>query len=272
MKNKKASIFALGMVLAMIIFMSISWYSFTKTNTNIENEFDTIIIVNSYKNQKNMFSFYLNDAAKLASSQAFYEIAEEAAIDKNQQCNIYDNHLVWSQNCKPEFELVKKNFIEKYNKTLYNFTEKYPKPSFDIKPIESIELYHTLDLENSIIKTDLSEKIYFMEKQTNFAIYNLTYQFKPSTTLNLTSQEIVLEDFIDIYEEINNAVENCKNEENPVSCIKNENLVFERWIFNLEKKVSYLTFEFKTKKSFFFENIEKEEKFEPIILKFAIHI
>ena len=127
-QNKKASIFALGMVLGVIILMGIAWYGFAATNKNIYKGIKIIDPLN-YKNLKDNFALYLNESAKLSASQSFYEIAKETAIDKeNPGCNIYSgkDYIIWSQECKPEQKIIEEMFIKYYNKSFNILLQEYP--------------------------------------------------------------------------------------------------------------------------------------------------
>ncbi len=263
-QNKKASIFALGMVLGVIILMGIAWYGFAATNKNIYKGIKIIDPLN-YKNLKDNFALYLNESAKLSASQSFYEIAKETAIDKeNPGCNIYSgkDYIIWSQECKPEQKIIEEMFIKYYNKSFNILLQEYP-----LIDTEKIEYNHILE-ENQINSFASLEKIKTTKKAV-FATYNVSYEFDPSTNLDIKKQEIHLEDFISIYQKTTNQIKICKEEENQLDCIK-KNLEFERWIFYVDKEGSFFIFEFKTKKYFFFENVDGRERFNPLKLNFAI--
>ena len=288
MLGKKAGVFAIGMVLGMIIFMSLTWYSFLTTNKKISVEIAGSTTIANNKNTIDNLVFYIDEAKKLAASQAFYEIAKEWAIDLNvedsaQECKMYNEYIIWSQNCKPEQEKIEAVFIKKYNESFYNLLNqyllnRYHKENLNISDLNYFDYVYTLEGEK-IISSATIKTLSAIEK-ANFATYNISYNFDPSTTLDLKKQEISLNEFESIYQETNSVIEECKalenNEENSeteiLSCIKSRiknSLEFKKWIVEVKKEGSFLIFELKTKKYFFF-TLDNEGKFSPITLAFAI--
>ncbi len=270
MKNKKAGIFAVGMVLGMIIFIGIAWYAFSSTNKNINSGIE-ISDATNYKNLQNTFSFYMNGVAKLSSTQSFYDIAKQAAINKeNSNCNVYSekNYFMWSSDCKPEQQFIEDLFVEKYNQSFYDFLQKYPESGFESGfELQKIEYIH--NLEEEIIKSTAPIKVLKTEKATAFATYNISYNLNPIINLNLSEQEIYLDDFIDIYHTTNLAVQECKEQQNPEICIKNK-LNFKRWTTKIQKSSSNFIFELKTNKYFFFKDSEGRQDFKQIKLNFVM--
>ena len=252
-KNKKAGIFAAGMVLAMLIFMSAAWFAFSTTNEKIGVEFRAINYLENLKNEQIKFKIYSEDATNIASVQSFYEIAKDSAIDKAEaSCQVLDNYIIWSQDCKPESSFTKQQFLSDYNRVFTNLISKYPN--------ENLRATFTNEIiENSVVSTTLPLTLK-AEKQGSFAKYSFETTFTPLIKVNLTKESIILGDFAEIYTDV-------------ISCSKDlacfNNLDFENWNFKVTEYSTYFLFKFQTKKSFFFTN-GAIQNFKPIELNFII--
>jgi len=262
MNGKKAGIFAISMVVGMIIFISLSWYSFSITNKNLNLGISKAISAN-YQNTRDKIYFYTLESSKLAASQAFYEVAKESAVDKEKTlCTVIENKLIWNQNCKPEQKFVENKFLEKYNDSFIGFLKNYPE-----KQLEDSEYIYLIE-EDELFSTT-SEKTLTTIETTPVATYTMNYMFDSSLKINLFDEGIYLEDFESIYKQANSAITACKDSKNMVVCVKNR-INLGRWVVEVEKEGSYLIFKCKTKKYFFFN--ESGEKFEQIGLDFAMSI
>jgi hypothetical protein len=264
--NRKASIFALGMVLAAFIFMGLAWGGFFMSNKNVNREIGLEEPM-YLKNIEDKFILYSNQAAKLSASQAFYELSEESVINReNKNCKIYSgkNYIIWDQNCKPKQEIIDHSFINKYTENFNDFIQNY---NYNIDTT-NFEYFHVLE-ENEITTTSHSETIK-ITKKTAFATYNISYEFHPSITLELTNNEIYLNDFVLIYQQIISARQTCETNDDQAKCIE-DNINAERWSFDITKESSYFVCEFRTKNYFFFEDENGKEKFARAALNFAIN-
>jgi hypothetical protein len=261
-KNRKAGIFALGMIIAMILFMTTAWLAFTTTNKNLDVSFNLAPYLTNYYNEQDRFFLYIDESTKLAASQAFYEIAKDAAIDKNKDsCLVYNNYFVLSPGCKPELSSIKTRFLEKYNQSLNNLIQKYPSEKLRISyGNEFDETGMTIRSGADLIKLD-------SQKKASFALYNFSYSFNPSNSFSLAKLNIVLDDFETIYNKAVNTKSVCNQD---INCVK-EKMTSDRWQVDVEKSGQYFLFKLKTKKSFFYQDVtESSEKFAPVSFNFAI--
>lgn len=253
-KSKKAGIFAAGMILAMLIFMTTAWFAFSTTNKKITAEINTLPVLNSYYNEQDRFYLYAQESQKLAVSQAFYQIAKDAAINPaKESCNLLNNYIIWNENCNPNTDMIKERFLENYNQTLANLIKLYPNDNMRPEYVNEIN-------ENNWIASTAQPITLNSEKQGSFAKYNFSYSFSPSIKLNLTEQDIYLEDFKMIY----NKFDSCNKE---LECIKAISL--KHWKITVEEYSSYILLKLKTKKAFFFQE-NGVEKYAPIELNFII--
>lgn len=260
MKGKRAGIFAAGLVLGMIIFIGLSWHSFSTTNRNLNMGIIKALSSTQYKDMENKVSFYLDESAKLASSQAFYEIAKNSAVNKESMCNVINDNIIWNSNCRPEQQFIESMFIEKYNQSFYGFLENYLE--------EDLKAEYIHIIKEGKIESSAEQKTFVSQEGTSLSTYKLSYVLDPSITHNLNEQDIYLGDFEFIYQETDSVILKCKDNDDVVSCVK-KNLNLARWTTKVKKEASYLIFELETKKSFFFE--DPEEKFEPVVLNFAMN-
>ncbi|MCX8193813.1 MAG: hypothetical protein N3G19_00385 [Candidatus Pacearchaeota archaeon] len=261
-KNKKAGIFAAGMVLATIIFIVTAWFAFSTTNKNITAEIELLPILTSIYNEQDRFSLYINETKKLAASQAFYELTKRGAvIDENCRIEPDTKSVIWDSNCKPEITYINKAFLEEFNETFNFLVNSYPNEKFRQNYSHIFN-----EQENVIISKDKSQ-IIENKKEGNFASYTISLSTEKTATIttNLNEQEINLDDFVKIYDKIMEEKSKCSEETH--DCLKNFN--FENWNVKIEKQGNYYFFELTTKKAFFF--IENNNiKFEPIKLKFVL--
>ncbi len=261
-KNRRAVAFAYGMVLAMIVFMSAAWYAFTTTNNKITAEINTLSVLKIYYNEHDRFSIYLEESQKLASSQAFYQLSQDAAIDKSQtSCRIIENNVVWGENCHPEEDFINIKFTEDYRFSLNSLVSKYPNEK--LRPEYANALNDAMDEMTSVAAPlTLSS-----QKQGTFVKYTFNHTIDPTIKLNLTEQSIYLNDFTEIYDKIREEKNKCSTIN--ADCFKNIN--FEHWTFVTEDHASYILFKFKTKKAFIFKAIDTTaENFGPVELNFII--
>lgn len=262
--NKRGGIFAAGMVLAMIIFMTTAWFAFSTTNKKIATEMDLLPALTSLYNEQDRFYLYIEETKKLAASQAYYETIkklETGTINKN--CRIEPNTkiAIWDSQCKPTNE-IKKSFLEEFNKSFDFFIKSYPNEKL------RQDYVHVFDENaNNTIISKTQQTTLETQKNGTFAIYNITLSTEQTATIitKLEEQQINLDDFVKIYEEAIKKRADCI--ETNQDCFKNLN--FENWNTKIEKQGNYFFFELTTKKAFFF--IENNNmKFEPIKLKFIL--
>ncbi|UZE93792.1 MAG: hypothetical protein IB618_03430 [Candidatus Pacearchaeota archaeon] len=264
-KNKKAGVFAIGLVLGMIIFIGMSWHAFSTTNKNINAGVIKTTASINIKNMGDRLSFYINESSKLAASQAFYEIVKDSAIDKdNPSCTVTGDTIIWNSNCMPEKIFLQNKFTDEYGKSFFDSLKAYSETNLT-------DITYTHTFENGEIKTKTDPKTFSSEEKGTFATYKLEYEFNPSITLILEEENINLDSFDFIYIKTNSDIRECRDEEavDMVLCVKNK-LEFDGWTVDVKKQGSYLIFELETEEYFFFE--DKGMKFEKIILKFAMII
>lgn len=252
--NKKAGAFAIGMVLTMIVLMSLTLHAISKSNQAVEKTFSLKNLTSLYL-EADRISFYFKEASRLSAYQAFYEIVKDAAINtSNKLCfsQTYENKeiIIWDKSCKPEINFLKEKFLLEYKKNIDKYAKRYPK---DIKfEIESW-------MENNKISSRLKVKLNAKNER-----YNISYSFVKVFYTNLTSESIVLEDFLEIYEKVNKAKK--ENKGNIENCF---GLSFERWKCKAKKIDDSYLFELETKKPYFFE-LDGKEHFENIKLVFLL--
>lgn len=255
MKNRKAGMFAAGMILAMLIFMSTAWFAFSTTNKKINAEFDVFPDLKNFYDNQDRFVLYSTESSKFAASQAFYEIAKDSAIDKNKDsCQVYNNIIIWSGSCKPETSFVETKFMESFNAGFNGLIQKFPNPDFKITYSNALN-GNNIDSTAQAIKQESKEK-------GSFAAYTFTFSFEPTIHLDLEKKN--LHDFILIYERATEAKNKCGQD---IPCLKNT-FNMENWIFDVEKSSNYMIFRLRTKTSYFYN--DGAEKFSPIELNFAL--
>ncbi|MEM2954856.1 MAG: hypothetical protein QW625_02835 [Candidatus Nanoarchaeia archaeon] len=263
--KRKAGIFAAGMILAVLIFMATAWHTFSTTNKKISVGIETLPTLTNFYDEQDRFSIYIKESSKLAASQALYNLAKDAAIDKNKElCRIepQTGYIIWDSSCKPELSFIKQKFLQNYNKSFNEFIQKYP--NANLRPTYINEFDETTAKNKEIKSTALPIIFQSIEKGT-FAVYNFSYVIETSTKINLTEQNIYLEDFEEIYNKIIEEKAKCQTLD--VDCFKNLN--FDRWNFDVERQGSYIIFKFKTKAIYFFQETSIE-RYAPIELNFAI--
>jgi len=259
-QNKKAGIFAAGMILAVIIFMAAAWFAFNTTNNKIKAEIQTLSILNNFNNEQVKFSFYAHDSQKLAASQAFYELAKEAAIDPlSDSCYIKETYFIWSEHCHPQTDQVTRLFLNKYNQTFSKLIRDYPNKNISADFANIIEGDKLTSTSLPII---LEEK-----KKATFATYTITQDISPKPPLqtDLVGEKIYLDNFENIYNGVLSRKSSCSiiNE----ACF--EDLGFAHWNDKVEDKGAYLLFTLTTKETHFFQE-GNALVYKPIVLNFVI--
>lgn len=260
MKNRKAGIFAAGMVLATIIFIVTAWFAFSTTNKNVATEIELLPILTSIYNEQDRFSLYIEETKKLAASQAFHIIAKNGAVEKKSACKIEpETRLpIWNLECKPETEYIKKAFLEEFNKSFDFLIKSYPNEKL------RQNYTHIFDEQENIIISKNEPATIEIEKKGIFVNYAIIFSKEQTINTKLEEQGIYLNDFLKIYDKIMEEKSKCNENED---CFKNLN--FENWNVEVEKQNNYYFFNLKTKRAFFF--IENNNiKFEPIKLEFVL--
>ncbi len=259
-QNKKAGIFAAGMILAVIIFMAAAWFAFNTTNNKIKVEIQTLSILNNFNNEQVKFTFYAHESQKLAASQGFYELAKEAAIDPlSDSCYIKENYFIWSEHCHPQTDQVNRLFLNKYNQTFSRLIKDYPNKNI------SADFANILEgdkLTSTSLPIILEEK-----KKATFATYTIIKDIAPKPPLqtDLVGEKIYLDNFENIYSQILSRKSSCTtiNED----CFKS--LGVAHWNDKVEDKGAYLLFTLTTKEIHFFQE-NNNIVYKPIVLNFVI--
>lgn len=259
--NKKAGVFAIGMVITLFILMRLTWHGFTLFNEKVDKGISSLDNLTTLYAASERISFYLQEASRLSASQAYYIIAQEAAIDKEKQKCFTRKYqgkdiIQWEELCKPQLALLKQKFLSEQNKSLIKFIERYPE-KLNISMLNTIEN----DLLSTMIKVHLTT-----QQASSFALYNLSYGLEKNFKINLTEEKIFLDDFVNIYDKSSTTIKECKNQEIK-TCLKK--LSFKNWNYKVTVFDRWVLFEFSSKKYFFFEN-ETGMRFEPIELKFSL--
>lgn len=262
MSNKKGGAFAIGMVIIVIFLIGFTWHGFVLANRKIDGGVSSLENLSNIYEVSDRLSLYLKEAAKFSAHQSFYTLVQEAAIDKDRPCftrsyqNI--NVVIWSEQCKPEQDFIEQKFFLEYDKSLSIFLNNYPEKN-------NVTTSYTLENNTitTIVKTTLTT-----EQSTAYAIYNLSYDLNRNFVLNLTDEQIWLDDFPKIYEKASSKIKECKGKTNIEKCL--EEMRFEQWDFDAIPFGTWIFFEFSTKKPFFFEDETGQEQFKKIILKFGL--
>lgn len=271
--GKRAGIFAVGMIITMIIVMAAAWQAFSTTNRKIAVGVEILPNLTSHYNEQDRFSIYIEESKSLAASQALYEIAKDAAIDKKKgSCRVepQTNYFIWDNNCKPETLFIKQRFIQEFNKSLISFVKAYPK--------ENLRPYYMNEFaegSEEIINSAASPIKLESKAKSTFASYSLSHSVETSLTstkTNLTEENIDL-NFNGIYNKIVEEKTRCQTEQKEAEeCSKAlEAIEFDYWRADVERQGSYFIFRLKTKDFFFFQE-NNLENYKQIELNFIMEI
>jgi hypothetical protein len=256
--NKKAGTFGLSMMVIAVVLIGLCLWVFVKVDRKAETS------VSSLENLTNVYlsydraNLYFGDASELASQQAFYSIAKMSAENPGCFTKSYQNRsiVIWNAQCGPEKSSIEKRFLLAHNNSFNGFVERYPEK-------RNVEIFHALD--NGVITTKVKSAI-TGEQQAGYAKYNVTSELDKTFTVNLSAENISLDDFVSIYQDAMN-IQECKKNKSVEQCISEISL--ERWSINTTNLNGWILFELSTKKPFFFEE-NGAEQFKPIELKFGI--
>ncbi len=242
--NKKAQIFALGLVLITLVAMGYTLYTFVVISGNIQESIGPPNkLIEAYNSQTKLL-FYAKESAGLAVPDAFNFIAEEKAASGD--CVIDGSGYVgWSSTCKPDTKDIEENFLLEFKKSYGGYIQEYP---------EKVNFSVTLE-ENKIKLEAESVTLNFTEKE-----YNVSFTFEPSFSTNISAFGLSLADFESIYF----GAQYCKNK----NTTKVKNCMTEKiknWHTDVEFKEPNLLFDLSTKQSFFID-----DGFSAIKLKFKI--
>jgi len=245
--NKKAQIFAVGLVLITLIAMGYALYTFVVIKRGAEESImPSAKLIDAY-DSKTKLLFYAQESAKLAVRSAFNLIAQEKAASGD--CTIDGSGYVeWSANCKPDTKEIEENFLSEFKKNYENYIEDYPeKTNYSITLDASKKNSINLDAESITINISEEE-------------YNATFTFEPSFSIDISLFGLDLTDFEGIY----SATQNCKSKDalNVKNCMIEK---IKNWHIDAELKEPDLLFDLQTKQTFFFD-----DTFSPIKLKFKI--
>ncbi len=243
-ENKKAQIFAVGLVLITLIAMGYALYTFVMIKGDVEESImPSVKLIDAY-DSKTKLLFYAQESAKLAAQNAFNFIAQEKAASGN--CTIDGNGYVgWSSNCKPNAKEIEENFLSEFKKSYESYMKDYTeKTSYNI----------TLEKNNINLNAE-SITLNATEKE-----YNASFTFEPSFSIYIPAFGLDLTDFESIY----SAAQSCKSKDalNVKNCMMEK---IKNWHTDVELKEPELLFDLTTKQIFFFD-----DGFSAIKLKFKI--
>lgn len=233
MRNKKASIFELGLVTVTFVALAFALSSFMFIQAKIEKGASPDYEFIGMYDSKERAVLVNEERLNLMAQQAFYDIAKEGAI-KGNDCVVREvEYVEWNENCSPNNENIKKDFISKINGG-------------------------NASLDNSILALKTGSVTKTIEEK-GYINYNVSFTFNTSVEFKMNNSGINIDDFEEIY---NKAIE-CKkyDVEKTNECIDD----IENWDINVKKSDGYVLYDLSTKKNFFHDG-----KFEPIMLKFAI--
>jgi len=110
MKNRRASIFAVALVLITFVSLSYALGSFILVKKSIEiSESPNSELIDMY-NQEIKDIFYTKELLKLKAQEELYRISVEGAVS-GEECVIRsEEYIEWRENCKPNTEELKKRF------------------------------------------------------------------------------------------------------------------------------------------------------------------
>lgn len=257
-KHNRGGIFALGVVLAMVIFMSTAWYSFSLTNKKLISNLQFMEDSNIFYDDIDRFYFYLEQSIDLAIYQSFYQISKEGAIDKTGFCKIdaQRNVVIWDEKCKPTIDYLHQKFLTEFNKSFNSLISIYSDTRF-ITPY-----FSAFDETGNNLYVKTPPGLVSFEGNSPFMNYSLAHNLREEYVINLTEKRIFLEDFVDIYTLLIKEKQKCKD-----SCF--DTVTFERWDYVFEKQDERYYFEFKTKNYFLFYE-DNQMKYAPIKLNFLL--
>lgn len=242
--NKKAQIFAVGLVLITLIALGYALYTFVMIKGNTETSLrPPIKLIDAY-DAKTKLLFYVKESAKLAAQHAFDFVAEKKAASGN--CTIDGNGYVgWSSNCKPNTTEIEENFLLEFKKSYESYMKDYPEKTSCNVTLEK----NKINIKAANITLSITEKE-----------YNASFTFEPSFSADVSDFGISLTDFESIYL----AAQSCKSKDalNVKNCMTEK---IKNWDTNVELRETSLLFDVITQKGFFFE-----EGFSAIKLKFKI--
>lgn len=253
MKNKKAQVFATGLVIITLIMMGIALFVFLSVDSKIKEGVNPPVeILDSYT-EKTAFAFYAKESAAFASANAFSALAKEITSG---ECTVVQmNYILWNDTCKPNTDEIKKKFMNKFNNSLVLSIKNYPSHLKNTSFVPSLQ-------ESDKIKLASDNIVLNASNNKGYVRYNSTFTFNPSFEFNLQDININLSDFENIY----SIALQCKdkNRTKVENCLANK---FERWDFSLSSYDKYLLSDFKTKKNYFLNG-----KISEVALKFALEI
>jgi len=242
--NKKGHYFAIGLFLT---FLVISIYVIVVFSNEQKKNLVSIEIpqkVQELNLNKTTDQIYTTDHSFISLQQTFQQIALKAAVFDD-SCEIYNNYVIWNDNCNPKIEQINGKFIE------------FLKISPDYKPI----------LDNQILKMNADTKnLTFYGNEGDF---ELNYSYNPSFSINLTEIRINFTDFPEIYSKINSKINECKSKDDILNCISMNS---DRWIVS-DKSISsgYLLLNFSTTRNYLFADVSSI-RYAPIFMAVALKI
>jgi hypothetical protein len=260
--NKQGSAFALSMVIFTWILVGFTWYCFSLANAKIDAGVSSVDNLTKVYDSNDRLSFYLGESARLSANQAYYKMAQEPATGALCFAKPYngENIIQLTGSCRPDRQAINERFLSEYNKSFSGFIEKYPEK----QDVENMSIFHSM--ENDTVLTT-AKKTLAAEQKTAYASYSLSYDFYENLATNL-SNEISLDDFTNMYDKSASALDECRDKEIEKCVEEKIRASFENWDFDAVKAGTWVLFEFKAKKPFFFEN--ETERFEKIGIKFGI--
>lgn len=266
MNGKRGSLFAGISVIALIVLIGLSFACFSQANKKVGSGMSVLENLTEISDAHSRMLFYLQESSKLSSQQAFYDLAEAAAIDasdQNQKCFTKpvngENIIQFTDSCKPDTDASEKILMSEYGKSMENFIGNYT---------ENISVEIESALDNNMISTSAKAEFYAVQK-SSYAKYNMSCAFSEKIITSLSEEQIYPEDFSEMFLKGAGALNECRNAAEIKSCIEGK-IAMDRWNVVATPEDGWVLFEFSTKKQFFF--YEKGEKFGKITSKFGISL
>jgi|TARA_Y100000310_G_scaffold345748_1_gene469212 hypothetical protein len=249
MKGKKGQVLVYGLIAGLILAIILNYIG----STNIKREFGIIgesslsLIESSIEAEKILF--YTDQSAKFSAQQTIIKLAEKGGYAEKNGCGDYLEYRLWTaldeknnlNKCFPDREIIKNNFIFKFNEKLNQYLLNYPesdipKDNYEIELKEKEDKLDVIGLAVNDLKitigdgeieedpkingdTSITGAAIIMTKQPEQSEFYGIYSIKPSFRANTIN---FLSDYENLVKSSEELMEACKNPEDLILCL-NEN-------------------------------------------------